>query len=141
MFTKISEKWEMFFCVFIDFRAFRLVLQPAGRFKDCRCQGFHQIPATWFTRRPVLMFWLICAFTCGILICMRIAIIDRIFLHICFHVNITSGFICTARNYENVLLKKTNKQTNIYPLKGLIYYEDLFGHSLSFTVSHTADAS
>lgn len=36
---------------------------------------------------------------------------------------------------------KKNKQTNIYPLKGLIYYEDLFGHSLSFTVSHTADAS
>lgn len=116
----------MFFCVFIDFRAFRLVLQPAGRFKDCRCQGFHQIPATWFTRRPVLMFWLICAFTCGILICMRIAIIDRIFLHICFHVNITSGFICTARNYENVLLKKTKtnkhlsiKGTNI--LRGFVW--------------------
>lgn len=139
MFTKISEKWEMFFCVFIDFRAFRLVLQPAGRFKDCRCQGFHQIPATWFTRRPVLMFWLICAFTCGILICMRIAIIDIIFLHM-----FSCEYYQWVYMYSKKLWKcafKKNKQTNIYPLKGLIYYEDLFGHSLSFTVSHTADAS
>lgn len=52
------------------------------------------------------------------------------------HVNIISGFLYKA---EKMLFKKKNEI--LYPLKGLIYYEDFFCHSLSFLTRHTANAN